>query len=180
MISFLSITPALPRLSGRKSDSAWCLETFPRRVMRHPSRGLRPSRDRALRSFTLIEVVLAIAVIAFVLVSILGLMTYSQQLVKQADTYSRLSNVAAQVLGQFDRQPFAISTNCAATNAVYYFSYEGLPTNSTAAYFQCNVTNANLPHSLLTNVMQIQLNICWPVPVLNNTNVVITSTLNYD
>ncbi len=137
-------------------------------------------RQSAPNSFTLVEVVISIAVIAFVLVSILGLMAYTSQLVQQADTYSRLSNVTGQVLAQFDSQPFSVSTNSATTNAVYYYSYEGLPTNSAGAYYQCNVTNADASGWALTNVMQIQLSIRWPKPQFTNTNVIITSTLNYD
>jgi Tfp pilus assembly protein PilV len=137
-------------------------------------------RRPALNSFTLVEVVIAIAVIAFGLVSILGLMTYASQLVQQSDTYSRLSNVTGQVLAQFNSQPFSVSTNCATTNAVYYFTYEGIPTNSAGAYYQCNVTNADLSTWTLTNVMQIQMSIRWPKPQFTNTNVIITSTLNYD
>lgn len=137
-------------------------------------------RRAALNSFTLVEVVIAIAVIAFSLVSILGLMTYASQLVQQADTYSRLSRVTGQVLAQLRSQPYAVSTNCATTNAVYYFTYEGLPTNSLGAYYQCNTTNANPSTWTLTNVMQIQLTVRWPMPQFANTNVIITSTLNYD
>jgi Tfp pilus assembly protein PilV len=137
-------------------------------------------RRSAPNSFTLVEVVISIAVIAFVLVSILGLMAYTSQLVQQADTYSRLSNVTGQVLAQFDSQPFSVSTTSATTSAVYYYSYEGLPTNSTGAYYQCNVTNADGNGWTLTNVMQIQLSVRWPKPQFSNTNVIITSTLNYD
>ena len=139
-----------------------------------------PFRRTALSSFTLVEVVIAIAVIAFVLVSILGLMAYASQLVQQSDTFSRLSNVSGQVLAQFESQPYSVSTNCASTNAVYYFTSEGLPTNNAGAYYQCNVTNADLPTWTLTNVMQIQVSIRWPKPQFTNTNVIITSTLNYD
>ena len=146
--------------------------------MRNLKRGsFRKSRPS---SFTLVEVVVAIAVIAFVLISILGLMTYTSQLVQQADTYSRLAVVSDQVLAKFGSQPFSVSTNCARTNAAYYFTYEGLPTNSTAAFYQCNVTNANTPAWTLTNVMQIQISIRWPKPQFSNTNVIISSTLNYD
>jgi Tfp pilus assembly protein PilV len=148
--------------------------------MRDFKRSSGSLRQTALSSFTLVEVVFTIALIAFVLVSILGLMTYASQLVQQADNYSRLSSVTGQVLAQFDSQPFSLSTNCAATNAAYYFTYEGLPTNSTGAYYQCTVTNADLSTWTLTNVMQIQVTICWPKPQFTYTNVIITSALNYD
>lgn len=150
------------------------------RVRHHFNRRLNPPQRSALNSFTLIEVVIAIAIIAFVLVSMLGLMTYASQLGRQADTYSRLSNVMGQVLAQFNSQPYSISTNCATTNAVYYFTYEGLPTNSSGAYYQCSVTNADLPPWSLTNMMQIQVSVRWPKPQFTSTNIVITSAANYD
>jgi type II secretory pathway pseudopilin PulG len=137
-------------------------------------------RPRGQESFTLVEVVFAIAVIAFILISVLGLMTYASQLVQQSDTYSRLSAIEGQIFARFDIQPFSTSTNCANTNAVYYFTAEGLPTNSAAAIYQCNVTNADPAGWTLTNVMQIQVTIMWPKPRFTNTNVVVTSTLNYD
>ena len=141
-----------------------------------------PCRFRTSRSdsFTLVEVVFAIAIIAFALVSLLGLMTYTSQLVQQADTYSRLSDIVGQMSARFDSQPFATSTNCATTNAKYYFTSEGIPTNSTAAFYQCTVSNANAPAWTSTNVMQIQMIISWPKPQFTNTNVIITSSLNYD
>jgi len=131
-------------------------------------------------SFTLVEVVIAIAIIAFSLISILGLMTYTSQVLQQSDTYSRLANVSGQVLAQYDSQPFSVSTNCALTNASYYFTYEGLPTNSAGAFYQANVTNANPVGWTLTNVMQLQVTIRWPKPQFINTNVIITSSFNYD
>jgi Tfp pilus assembly protein PilV len=143
------------------------------------ARAVLPAARRR-NSFTLVEVVIAIAVIAFSLISILGLMTYTSQILQQADTYSRLSNVAGQVLAQYDSQPFSVSTSCALTNAAYYYTYEGLPTNSTGAFYQANVTNANPSVWTVTNVMQIQLTIRWPKPQFVNTNVIITSSFNYD
>lgn len=152
--------------------------------MREFKQRLGPRRRTGLGSFTLVEVMIAIAVIAFGLVSILGLMAYALQLVQQTDNYSRLSNVSGQVLAQFNSQPYSVSTNCATTNAVYYYTFEGLPTNSAGAYYQCNVTNADLATWTLTNVMQIQVSIRWPklpgTAPFPNTNVIITSTLNYD
>jgi Tfp pilus assembly protein PilV len=144
------------------------------------NRRVRPVLRSTPNSFTLIEVVVAIAVIAFALISVLGLMTYGSQMAQQSDTYYRLSNVAGQVLAQYDSQPFSVSTNAATTNAVYFFTYEGLPTNSAGAYFQASATNADTAAWTLTNVMQVQIRICWPSPQFSNTNVIMTSSLNYD
>ena len=138
-----------------------------------------PVRPSGLSSFTLVEVVFAIAIIAFVLISVLGLMTYASRLVQQADTNSRLADVVGQVSAQFDSQPFSVSTNLATTNASYYFTSEGLPTNSgrllPVLRHQCRHARLDI-----NQMMQIQMSIRWPSPKFTNTNVIVTSTLNYD
>ena len=139
--------------------------------------GLRRTRPN---SFTLVEVVVAIAVIAFVLISILGLMTYTSQLVQQADTYSRLTHVTSQVLTRLNSQSYSASTNTATKGTSYYFTAEGLPTNAAGGYYECMVTNANPSPAVLANMMQIQVFIRWPKPQFTSTNVVITSTVKYD
>lgn len=139
-----------------------------------------PFRHLRGGGFTLVEVVIAIAVISFGLISVLGLMTYAAQLVQQADTYSRLSHVSGQVLTRMNSQPFSVSTNAAVTGTLYYFTSEGLPTNSASGYYECGVTNADLSIRTLTNMMQIQVNIRWPKPQFTTTNTIITSIVNYD
>jgi type II secretory pathway pseudopilin PulG len=181
MTSFSSVTPASPKSNDLDLQPAPGLPAFgPPYPMRAFKRRPGFVRQSGLNSFTLVEVVFAIALIAFVLISVLGLMTYASQLVQQADTYSRLSNVVGQVSAKYDSQPYSVSTNYATTNMVYYFTSEGLPTNKASAYYQCNVTNADLSTWTLTNVMQIQMTITWPQPRPTSTNIVITSTLNYD
>jgi len=139
-----------------------------------------PDRFRELHSFSLVEVVIAIAIVSFALVSLLGLMAYSSQLVHQSDNYARLSNITRQVLARLDSEAYSVTSATVHTNGVYYFTYEGLPTNSTSAYYQCTLSNATPSASTLTNLMQVQVNICWPKPAFTNTNSINTSILNYD
>lgn len=131
-------------------------------------------------SFTLVEVVIAVAVTAFALVTLMGLLSYALQIVQQSDNYSRLSHVAGQVLASVNSRPYATSVAYAQTNATFYFTYDGLPTNQAAAYYQCSLTNANPAASVLTNATWVQVNICWPVPECVHTNVIVSSTLKYD
>ena len=137
-------------------------------------RGVRPN------SFSLIEVVVALAVIAFVMVSLLGLMSYASTLVRQSDSYARLSRVTSQVRAQFDSQPFTMSSNLVTTNAIYYYTYDGLPTNQAGGYYECDTASANPTDSTLTNLMQILVTVRWPMPARTETNYIVTSTLNYD
>lgn len=141
-------------------------------------RGKHPGLD----GFALIEVVIAIAVAAFILVSLLGLMGYASQVVQRSDKYARLTLVANQMLASLGSEavPTATKKYLGQTN---YFTYEGLPTNSAGAYFQCDVAGASglAPYPDLTPV---QIIILWPktggTSPFANTNSIVTSIFNYD
>ena len=150
--------------------------------------GFRLPNWRAARSssFTLVEVVIAIAVTAFGLISILGLMAYASQVVKQADGYARLSTVARQMLATLGSQSFTLSQSEARTNDAFYFTSEGLPTNSTAAYYVCTIMNATPTGFALKDpnsdqlMEPVQVSIRWPKPAYTSTNIIVTSILQYD
>ncbi len=141
-------------------------------------------RGTGTSSFTLFEVVLSIAIIGFVLISILGLMSYTLGLVRQADRYAGLSFVASQMLATLESEPFQLSTSQASTNAVFYYTFEGLPTNSAGSYYQCTIANAAPSGFPLSATMQpIQISIMWQntgVSGFANTNILVTSVLKYD
>lgn len=150
----------------------------------------RQAGGRGLRrknGFTLVEVLIAIAVTSFALISILGLMTYASQVVRQSDKNARLAVVSAQMLATLGTQSYYV----AKTNAtIYYFTYEGLPTNSTGAYYQCNTTNLAPSSFPLEDVFgtplmaPMQIIIRWPAPAGSagfiNTNSLTTAIANYD
>ena len=164
--------------SPRDGSSVWGPKAHRQKIS-----GVSRSGKSGLESFTLVEVVIAIGVTTFVLISILGLMTYASQMVKQSDKYSRLSTVAGQVVATLERQPFTLSAAQANTNVAFYYDFEGLPTNSAAAFYQCNVTNASPASFALTNVEPIQITICWPktsASAFANTNIIVSAILNYD
>jgi type II secretory pathway pseudopilin PulG len=147
------------------------------------------ARERWLHGaggFTLVEVVIAIAVTSFVLISILGMMAYATRVVHQSDNNARLSAVTGQVLTVLGNQSFYTSRNEASTNFAFYFTSEGLPTNSAGAYYQCAVTNITPSGFALKDVFGSQLmepvrvTLRWPAPAYVNTNFIITSIANYD
>lgn len=152
---------------------------------------------RGAASFSLVEVVIAIGVATFVLVSIFGLMAYAAQSVQQADKYARLSTVASQELALVGSQAYA-STPCghyavsggnhgAYYNETNYYTYKGLPTNSASAYYRSVVADAtptplaNYPFTVAgQQVMEpLQIIIWWPSPGYANSNIIVTSVLNY-
>jgi Tfp pilus assembly protein PilV len=141
----------------------------------------------SLSSFSLVEIVIAIAVVSFVLVSLLGLMGYLIKTLQKIDQYTRLANVSSQVLAQISSQPFSYTTNFVHTNGICYFTYEGLSNNgASGAYYQCAFTNTT-PTNAYSNITplsnyysQIEVIISWPLPKPVSTNVISTSCLNYD
>ena len=121
-------------------DMNACLKSESMRHAAHRSKGhfQRSGRFPGLDSFSLVEVVITIAIVSFVLVSLLGLMAYSSQLVHQSDNYARLSNVTRQVLAGLDSKAYLVTSTNVTANATNYFTYDGLPTNSASAYHQCD------------------------------------------
>ena len=187
-ILFLWATPARLKLSGLNAAGLMAICLGPRDEMTDFNTYSRSSRRtweraakrrHALDSFTLVEVVLAIAIVAFALISMMGLMAYASQLVQQADSFTRLSNVSSQVVASLDSQAFAVSSTNVIAGGAYYFTHEGLPTNSFNAYFQCTLSNVTVSPSPPA-VMQVQVAIRWPAPHFSNTNWILTSVLNYD
>jgi type II secretory pathway pseudopilin PulG len=147
-------------------------------------------RDLGLSGFSLVEVVIAIAVASVMLIAILGLMAYAAQTVQQSDKYARLSTVASQALANVETMQLAATpyynNGYPATN---YYNFEGLPTNSgiiaTSVYYQC-IISTNTPSASGFNyapqeiVVPLQMVIRWPAPGYANTNIIVTSVLNYD
>lgn len=152
---------------------------------RSPESGEQFKARRGRNSFSLIEVVIAIAVVTFGLLSVLGLMAYSSKMVHESDNYFRLAVVSGQMLSKLSSQSFFTTSTAAQTNAAYYYSFEGLPTNVAGAYYQCNITNATPSTWPLPKMMPVQLILRWPMTnasgqTFRNTNFIISSALNYD
>jgi uncharacterized protein (TIGR02598 family) len=139
---------------------------------------------RALAAFTLIEVVIAVGLVAFVLTAILGLVAIAANETKNADLKARLAWITEQVTSEYQSQRFSNALASLPTNLSW--DYEGMPvpTNSPNAYFLCDVsnvtpispTNANYPTNYIA---LLQLRTRWPSPQLSSTNVSVISLFNY-
>jgi type II secretory pathway pseudopilin PulG len=140
-------------------------------------------------SFTLVEVVISIAVTSFILISILGLMAYASRVVQQSDNNARLSMVLSQTLSILGTESYMTGKTQVGTNIAYYYTWEGVPTNSSGAYYQCNVTNATPTGFSLNDTDKfpfmepVQIIIRWPYNGTGhfaNTNTIVTSINSYD
>jgi len=139
---------------------------------------------RAAAAFTLVEVVIAVGLVAFVLTAILGLVAIAANETKNADLKARLAWITEQVTSQYQSQRFSKALANVPTN--FAWDYDGMPviTNSPTAYFVSDVsnvtptnpTNANYPTNYIA-LLQVQTS--WPSPQLTSTIVSVISIFNY-
>jgi uncharacterized protein (TIGR02598 family) len=135
-------------------------------------------------AFTLIEVVIAVGLVAFVLTAILGLVAIAANETKNADLKARLTWITEQVTSEYQSQRFSNALANVPTN--FAWDYDGMPvaTNSPTTYFVCDITNvtptsptnANFPTNYIA---LLQVRTRWPNPQLTSTNVSVISLFNY-
>jgi uncharacterized protein (TIGR02598 family) len=138
------------------------------------SAGVQFRRSLMGRSaFTLVEVVIAVGLVAFVLTAILGLVVVATNETKNADLKARLAWITERVTSEYQSQRFsAVLTNLPATN---YWDYSGMPATNTAdAYFWSVATNVTPPPAgnfTTNNFALLQISIFWPYSSFSSTNV---------
>lgn len=90
-----------------------------------------------MRGFSLVEVVLALGVISFAIVSLLGLMTVSTGASRLSDEDTVIAAIARQVDTELRNTTFA---NLPATGTAWYFDNEGHHlTTAAGAIYQCKI-----------------------------------------
>jgi uncharacterized protein (TIGR02598 family) len=148
------------------------------------------SRCLAGRGFTLIEVVLAVGIIAFCLTAVIGLVGLAVKGTREADVYVRLAGINRRVVADIQRQPFlTISGTLSSSQAVKsYYDLTGNPltdlygSNLTAnkgeKYFECEIRNVTPASGYSSNAKILGIRIRWPHPNYAETNSSITSVLN--
>lgn len=142
-------------------------------------RGVRPGRRAA---FTLVEVVLAVGLVAFVLTAILGLAMMAIKETKNADLKARLTWITESVTSECQSQRFA--TVLGSLPVTRYWDYSGKPVDATSrdVYFRGdlkNVTAPAPPKLTANNFALLQVTISWPSPQLTSKNVFLISLFNY-
>jgi len=95
------------------------------------------------KGFSLVEVVLALGVCSFALVSLMSLMPVSLDSARNALEITRIAKAFQQVTADLTQSKF---TNVAAmSTATNYFDYDGNPTNASGKYFTVLATVAASP-----------------------------------
>ena len=167
----------------------------------------RPTNDRATSAFSLVEVAVAVAVIAIGLLVVIGLFPQGLQSARDAADNTLSATIAQNLFGQLRNGDFTIyictdpsdlgypihcnsptyqltvNFNSAPWSQSFYFDQEGLLTNGLAAYYQVNLQWAT---EVLGNpdLMLVQATVVWPAyyasPTPINTNIFITEIARYN
>ena len=155
-------------------------------MIRVPTPFSSESAAKMSAAFTLVEVVIAIGLVAFVLTAILGLVAIAANETKNADLKGRLAWITEQVTSEYQSQRFASALAGIPTNGlISYWDYSGLRvTNANDSYFLCDVSNVTPTNPPTTNfptnyMALLQVRTRWPSPQLTSTNVTVISLFNY-
>ena len=154
------------------------------------ARRSRPTNNRATAAFSLVEVALAVAVIAIGLLVILGLFPQGLQSARDAADNTLSATIAQDLFSQLRSSSFTNVTNCNQTSCTVFglhtngtyrfdFDHDGFITNA-ASYYQ--VILRCLPQSPLV-LSLVQATVVWPAHVSSapiNTNIFMTEIAWYD
>ena len=136
------------------------------------------AHSRVVRAFTLVEVVIAIGVVALAGLSLLGLVEVAMQSSHDTDVQAAQATIVSTVTGKLSSQNF---TNVVASLPfTTYFTGQGMETNASAAIYRCDVIDVSPANSAASLMRQVQLQIRWPVPAYAQTNIVGASFVKYD
>ena len=131
----------------------------------------------------MIEVVIAVGLVAFVLTAILGLVAIAANETKNADLKARLAWITEQVTSEYQSQRFSNALVNIPTNFGLGLRRNAGRTNSPTAYFVSDVSNVT-PTNRRTEyptdyIALLQVRTRWPSPQLTSTNVSVISLFNY-
>ena len=133
-----------------------------------------PRASAVPRAFSLVEVVLALAIISFALLAMFGLISISLKADRDSSSDTVLAEMHRQVMGELRTGTFGNLPSL----KYYYFDVDGspctpassdVPANPPSAQYQCRadiaadqrVTDAN--YSVTANLKNVTLTFMWPV-----------------
>lgn len=115
-------------------------------------------RRSCQQGFSLVEVVLALGLVSFCLVALLGLFSVGIKTSKQAAEETNLAAMSSQIITELRA---TTSSTTIALNQTYYFDNLGERTNAAGAYYACLVTSQ--PDTALSgNLIRGTLVFTWP------------------
>ena len=129
---------------------------------KRPRRSGSSVREGSEAAFSLTEIAVAIGIVAFVIVSLVGLMSVGLSAQRSAREDTILVSVTKQALSTARSGKYSdLVIGAASSN---FYTSEGYPTNAASAFYVCEVSilapTNNLPGSLRAKEIRFKYN--WP------------------
>jgi len=141
-----------------------------------------PREDRSRRAFSLIEVVLAVGVVSFALLSIVAMVPVGLMSVHNAQVLQATGNITDQLRGQVQLLSFVPANTDSIqnlNNTTYYYTSDGMLTNAAGAYYNALITTGTAGLGTTapvvdakfnaTNAQSILVTLTYPPGALNQT-----------
>lgn len=133
-----------------------------------------PSLLRSRQAFSLVEVVLAIGVVSFAMMAMLGTLPVGLKSSQESRGQVATANIARQLQGELQQISFNpdstdILTVQTLANNPYFFTLEGTRTDAAGAYYEASfaVNGVSLPGLTIdpTNARSVTVTLSHPVDV---------------
>ena len=140
----------------------------------------------AAAGFTLVEVTLSLAVVMIGLMAVLGMVANglrsSRSAVDNTVPAMIAHDVFSQVKAEFHSYVEGRNLFSARTPEVGYHNIEGIITNQAFAYYKSRIVYRDVPglhggNAVNENIVQVLLEITWPSPTYQSTNVFVTNVV---
>ncbi len=124
---------------------------------------IKDARRRPAQGFTLIEVVLAIAVITFATIGLIGLFGAGLRADQQAGADTAFATMTSRMMAQLSSATNSTALQSMASTS-YFFDMDGMPVANTQPVYSCAITltQTNLPTFSAGKITLVQLQFTWP------------------
>ena len=138
----------LDQIANGRAQSGVSVREFPRKVNLRDLNASESSRRRS--AFSLVEVVMAIGIISFALVAVIGMIPVGLSTMRDAMDDNTAAQIANQITGEVLLTPFSkLDANFSA--AVFYYDDQGIRKDSqsdkTRYWAETSLVNASYPGS---------------------------------
>jgi uncharacterized protein (TIGR02598 family) len=150
----------------------------------HGGRAPRLRSPKGTAGFTLVEVTIALAVVMIGLMAVLGMVANglrsSRSAVDNCVPAMIANDVFSQVKAEFHSYVEGRDLSSIRTPEVSYHNIEGISTNEAFSYYKGRIVYRNVPglhggSAVNDNVVQVLLEVTWPFPTYQSTNIFITN-----
>jgi uncharacterized protein (TIGR02598 family) len=117
-------------------------------------------KQRQNAGLGLVEIALSLAIVSFALISLIGLAALGLGSGKDAREDTVLASLAKNVFFNLKTLDYATLSTLGTTN--FYFTADGLATNTANSYFECKVRVLTPAQTVLNRSRDVVLDFSWP------------------